>query len=36
VRSVGPALGQHNDEVYTGILKLSAEEIQSLAASGVI
>ena len=36
VRSAGPALGQHNDEVYRDLLGLSAEEITALSAAGVI
>jgi crotonobetainyl-CoA:carnitine CoA-transferase CaiB-like acyl-CoA transferase len=36
VRSLGPSLGQHNDEVYQGLLGMSAEEIRQLGAAGVI
>jgi crotonobetainyl-CoA:carnitine CoA-transferase CaiB-like acyl-CoA transferase len=36
VRSLGPALGEHNDEVYQGILGMSADEIGRLQADGVI
>lgn len=35
-RWVGPALGAHNDEVYCGLLGLSADEISALRARGVI
>lgn len=33
---VGPALGAHNQEVYGGLLGMSAEEIAQLQADGVI
>lgn len=36
VRSLGPELGQHNDEVYTGLLQLTKAETGALAAAGVI
>jgi crotonobetainyl-CoA:carnitine CoA-transferase CaiB-like acyl-CoA transferase len=36
IDSVGPALGQHNDEVFRGMLGLSPERIESLKAAGVI
>src|SRR5690606_3684537 len=36
VRTAGPALGQHNDEVYGGLLGLSAQEIADLASAGII
>ena len=37
VRSAGPARpGQHNDDVYTGLLGLNAEELEDLRAEGVI
>jgi formyl-CoA transferase len=36
IRLPGPELGQHNEEVYGGILKLSAEKISELAAKGII
>jgi succinyl-CoA:(S)-malate CoA-transferase subunit B len=36
VRSLGPSLGQHNDEVYQGLLGMSAEEMRQLGAAGVI
>ena len=36
VRSPAPTLGQHNHEVYGGLLGFSAEEIDALEADGVI
>lgn len=33
---LGPKLGEHNDEVYSGILKLSPERIQALREEGAI
>jgi formyl-CoA transferase len=36
VRSPGPALGQHNDEVYRGLLGLDDQEIDRLHSAGVI
>jgi succinyl-CoA:(S)-malate CoA-transferase subunit B len=36
VRSLGPSLGQHNDEIYQGLLGMSAEEMRQLGAAGVI
>lgn len=36
IRLPGPELGQHNDEVYGGILKLSAGKISELMAKGII
>ena len=35
-RSVGPALGEHNHEVYQGLLGLEAEELAGLRERGVI
>ncbi len=36
VRSLGPELGQHNEEIYAGTLKLTSEQISALAAGGII
>lgn len=36
VRTAGPDLGEHNHEVYSGLLGLSDAEIQQLTDSGVI
>jgi crotonobetainyl-CoA:carnitine CoA-transferase CaiB-like acyl-CoA transferase len=36
VNSLGPTLGQHNDEVFKGLLGMSDEEIGRLGAAGVI
>jgi formyl-CoA transferase len=36
VRTLGPELGQHNDEVYGALCGLSAEQLDELRASGVI
>ncbi|HEY3060973.1 MAG TPA: CoA transferase [Chloroflexota bacterium] len=36
VRFPGPALGQHNHDVYTGLLGLSDAELAQLAVDGVI
>jgi succinyl-CoA---D-citramalate CoA-transferase len=36
VRRVGPELGEHNDEVYRGLLGLADGEIEELSADGVI
>jgi succinyl-CoA--D-citramalate CoA-transferase len=35
-RFVGPVLGEHNEEVYGGLLGLSTENIASLTARGVL
>jgi succinyl-CoA:(S)-malate CoA-transferase subunit B len=36
VRTLGPRLGEHNAEVYEGLLGLGAEELRRLADEGVI
>jgi formyl-CoA transferase len=36
VRHAGPELGEHNDDVYRGLLKLSDEELEGLRADGVV
>ena len=36
VYSPAPAVGQHNEEIYAGLLGMSAEEIEALAAAGII
>ncbi|MFI6480955.1 CaiB/BaiF CoA transferase family protein [Nonomuraea sp. NPDC050663] len=36
VRSAGPALGQHNDEIYRGLLGLSDQEFAKLRSARVI
>ena len=36
VRHPGPELGEHNDEVYRGLLGLGDGEMEELTAGGVI
>lgn len=36
LRSLGPDLGQHNKEIYLGMLGLSAEELAGLKAAGIV
>jgi len=36
IRWVGPSLGQHNEEIYAGILGISAAELERLAHDGVL
>jgi len=37
IRNAGPATpGQHNDDVYTGLLGKTADELDVLRAEGVI
>ncbi|GAA3393074.1 CaiB/BaiF CoA transferase family protein [Cryptosporangium minutisporangium] len=36
VRRTGPALGEHNDEIYRGLLGLSGEELERLSRAGTI
>jgi crotonobetainyl-CoA:carnitine CoA-transferase CaiB-like acyl-CoA transferase len=36
VREAPPVLGQHTDEVLTGLLGLSADEVSALRAEGVV
>ena len=36
IESTGPELGHHNDEIYRGLLKKSQEELDRLAADGII
>jgi formyl-CoA transferase len=36
IKHLGPALGEHNDEIYGGELGFSAEQLQELRETGVI
>ncbi len=36
VRSSGPAVGEHNEEIYSGLLGLNDEEIEALRQQGII
>jgi formyl-CoA transferase len=36
VRHAGPALGEHNTDVYGGLLDIDEQEIAALTARGVI
>jgi len=36
VDALGPCLGEHNEEVYRGLLGLSAQELEALRGAGVI
>ena len=36
VRSAAPVLGQHTDEVLTGLLGYSAEEVAAMRAQGAL
>ncbi|HET9072901.1 MAG TPA: CoA transferase, partial [Acidimicrobiales bacterium] len=36
VRTLGPELGAHNDEVYRGLLGLGDDELDRLRAGGIV
>lgn len=36
IDTLGPTLGQHNEEIYCGLLGLSADELQQLRDAGVV
>ena len=36
VESLGPSLGQHNEEVYCGLLGMDAARLRELAEAGVV
>jgi crotonobetainyl-CoA:carnitine CoA-transferase CaiB-like acyl-CoA transferase len=36
VKWLGPDLGEHNDELFKGVLGMSDDELRRLAAEGVI
>ena len=36
VRHAGPELGEHNDDVYRGLLELSDDELEGLRSDGVV
>jgi formyl-CoA transferase len=36
VRSLGPELGQHNKEIYEGILGIAADKLSAMSSAGII
>jgi formyl-CoA transferase len=36
IRTVAPALGEHNEEVYLGLMQMSRERFDALARDGLI